>query len=136
MESVEYFTATLQTPYENVQLLTAAANITIYPDHDRKLIIIISTCTNSNLSYSVIFAGTTLQFEYPSYSMLEGEMTSICIVSEADIQRPVAVNVIPSSGGKSFMAVMDIANTVYPVLLVVGNFTSNQALENNGGILL
>ena len=50
VENVEYFTATLQTPYKNVNLLTAAANITIYPDHDRKLIIINSTCMNCNLS--------------------------------------------------------------------------------------
>ena len=51
-----------------------------------------------------LFAGTTLQFEFLSYHMLEGEVKSICIVSEADIQRPVEVKVIPSSSGKSFMA--------------------------------
>ena len=51
-----------------------------------------------------LFAGTTLQFEFLFYHMLEGEVKSICIVSKADIQRPVQVDVIPSSSGKSFMA--------------------------------
>ena len=51
-----------------------------------------------------LFAGTTLQFEFLSYHILEGEVKTICIVSEADIQRLVQVNVFPSSSGKSFMA--------------------------------
>lgn len=36
IEDVEYFTAVMQTPYTNVDVLTAAANITIIPDDDSK----------------------------------------------------------------------------------------------------
>lgn len=37
VENVEYFTAALRTPYKYVDVLTAAANITIIPDDDCKL---------------------------------------------------------------------------------------------------
>lgn len=36
VEDVEYLTAVMQTPYANIDVLTATANITIIPDDDSK----------------------------------------------------------------------------------------------------
>jgi hypothetical protein len=51
VEDIEHFTALLKTPYENVNLLTAAANITIYPDDDRKICTFFITLNGSKILF-------------------------------------------------------------------------------------
>lgn len=55
-----------------------------------------------NVLSFLLHTDTALQFEHPFYNMLEGENTSVCIVSKEGIQRAVEVNVIPSSQSKEF----------------------------------
>lgn len=45
-------------------------------------------------------AGAKLYFERTFYSITEGEMISVCILMDPDIQKPILINVIPSSTSK------------------------------------
>ena len=106
VEGGEYFTISLFTPYENVEIPLNIADVTIFPDNDGKLltlyIIGVENRAFTHFLCVTLPAGTTVQFALPVYSVLEGETITVCIVAEEDIERLVYVNIVAYPAGKMF----------------------------------
>ena len=98
VEGGEYFTISLFTPYENVEIPLNIADVTIFPDNDGKIltlyIIGVENRAFTHFLCVTLPAGTTVQFALPVYSVLEGETITVCIVAEEDIESLVYVNIV------------------------------------------